>query len=94
MLWRRIVQLRKLLPSGKDEFGKPGAAIIPWIVAGEQRGLNLARGLRQEGFFVPAIRYPTVAEGAARLRISISASHTALQIASLGDAIQRLSGQG
>jgi 8-amino-7-oxononanoate synthase len=94
MLWRRIVQLRKLLPSGKDEFGKPGAAIIPWIVGGEQRALNLARGLRQEGFFVPAIRYPTVAEGAARLRISISASHTALQIASLGDAIQRLSGQG
>ena len=93
-LWRRIVQLRKLLPTGKDEFGKPSAAIIPWIVGGEQRAVNLARALRQEGFFAPAIRYPTVPEGAARLRITVSASHTALQIASLGDAVQRLSGQG
>src|SRR6185312_17457509 len=40
-LWRRIVQLRKLLPAGKDEFGKPSAAIIPWIVGGEQRAVNL-----------------------------------------------------
>jgi 8-amino-7-oxononanoate synthase len=93
-LWRRIVQLRKLLPAGKDEFGKPSAAIIPWIVGDEQRAVNLARALRQEGFFVPAIRYPTVAEGAARLRITVSASHTAMQIASLGDAVQRLGGQG
>ena len=92
-LWRRIVQLRKLLPVGKDEFGKPGAAIIPWIVGGEQRALNLSRALRHEGFFVPAIRYPTVAEGAARLRITVTAAHSALQIASLGDAIQRLSGE-
>jgi 8-amino-7-oxononanoate synthase len=89
-LWRRIVQLRKLLPAGKDEFGKPSAAIIPWIVGDEQRAVNLARALRQEGFFVPAIRYPTVAEGAARLRTTVSASHTAMQIASLGDAVQRL----
>jgi 7-keto-8-aminopelargonate synthetase-like enzyme len=93
-LWRRIVQLRKLLPAGKDEFGKPSAAIIPWIVGDEQRAVNLARALRQEGFFVPAIRYPTVAEGAARLRTTVSASHTAMQIASLGDAVQRLCGQG
>jgi 8-amino-7-oxononanoate synthase len=93
-LWRRIVQLRKLLPAGKDEFGKPSAAIIPWIVGDEQRAVNLARALRQEGFFVPAIRYPTVAEGAARLRTTVSASHTAMQIASLGDAVQRLGGQG
>ncbi len=93
-LWRRIVQLRKLLPGGKDEFGQPGAAIIPWMVGDEQRALDLARALRQEGFFVPAIRYPTVAKGAARLRITVSAAHSALQIASLGDAIRRLAGRG
>ena len=85
-LWRRIVQLRKLLPGGKDEFGQPGAAIIPWMVGDEQRALDLARALREQGFFVPAIRYPTVAKGAARLRITLSAAHSALQIASLGDA--------
>ncbi len=91
-LWRRIVQLRKLLPEKEQEFGRPGGAIIPWLVGDEQRALDLARALRAEGFFVPAIRYPTVPKGAARLRITISAAHSALQIASLGEAIRRLRG--
>ncbi len=90
LLWRRIVQFRKLLPGPESVFGKPGAAIIPWLVGDEERTLDLAKALRQEGFFVPAIRYPTVGKGAARLRITISAAHSALQIASLGEAIGRL----
>jgi glycine C-acetyltransferase/8-amino-7-oxononanoate synthase len=89
-LWRRIVQLRKLLPEDTEAFGKPGGPIIPWIVNDEQRARDLARALRRDGFFVPAIRYPMVPKGAARLRISITAMHTPLQIASLGDAIRRL----
>lgn len=93
-LWKRIVQFRKLLPGAGEEFGKPAAAIIPWMVGDEQRALDLARALHQAGFFVPAIRYPTVAKGAARLRITISAAHSALQIASLGEAIGRLAARG
>ena len=89
-LWRRIVQLRKLLPQEGETFGKPAGAIIPWMIGEEQRALNLARALRQEGFFIPAIRYPLVARGAARLRIAVSAAHSPLQIASLGDALGRL----
>jgi 7-keto-8-aminopelargonate synthetase-like enzyme len=91
-LWRRIVQLRKLLPTDGETFGKPAAAIIPWMIGDEQRALDLARALRQEGLFVPALRYPMVAKGAARLRITVSAAHSALQIASLGDAIRRIGG--
>ena len=92
-LWRRIVQLRRLLPEKEETFGKPGGAIIPWMVGEERRALDLGRALRQEGFFVPVIRYPMVAKGAARLRISLSAAHSALQIASLGDVIGRLRGK-
>ncbi|MDQ3199370.1 MAG: 8-amino-7-oxononanoate synthase [Verrucomicrobiota bacterium] len=92
VLWKRIVQFRKLLPDNGVTFGRPGGAIIPWMVGDEQEALDLAKALRLEGFFVPAIRYPTVAKGAARLRITISAAHSALQIASLGEAIGRLSG--
>ncbi len=93
LLWRRIVQFRKLLPDNGAAFGKPSAAIIPWMVGEERQALELARALQQENFFVPAIRYPTVAKGAARLRITISAAHSALQIASLGEALGRLAGQ-
>ena len=66
------------------------SAIIPWIVGDEQRALDLARSLQQEGLLVPAIRYPTVAKGAARLRITVSAAHTEAQIAQLGEALRRL----
>ena len=54
-------------------------------------GRGLAALLQQEGFLVPAIRYPTVAKGAARLRVTLSASHSEAQIAKLGDAIRCLS---
>jgi len=40
--------------------------------------------------FAPAIRYPTVAKGAARLRITVTAAHGEDQIRSLAEAIKRL----
>ena len=44
--------------------------------------------LRGEGFLVPAIRYPTVARGAARLRVTLSAAHTEQDIAGLLEALE------
>ena len=89
-LWRRIVQLRKILPDGDAGFGRAGAAIIPWMIGDEQSALDLARALQGEGFLVPAIRYPTVARGAARLRITLSACHSEAQVASFGATLNRL----
>ena len=53
---------------------KTASAIVPVIVGDERRTLALSARLEDAGFFVPAIRYPTVAKGAARLRISFSAA--------------------
>jgi len=61
------------------------------IVGNEQAALDLATALKSEGFLVPAIRYPTVARGSARLRITITASHEENQIRSLCETIKRLS---
>jgi 8-amino-7-oxononanoate synthase len=93
LLWKRIRLMQQLLPG--NEWKKKGddasSAIFPWIVGNEQATLDLASALQSEGFLVPAIRYPTVAKGAARLRITVTVSHEENQIRSLCQAIKRLS---
>jgi len=69
----------------------PSSAIFPLIIGDEHAALGLAAALKTEGFLVPAIRYPTVAKGSARLRITVTAAHQEDQIRSLCEAIKRLS---
>jgi len=89
LLWERIETLRKALNFGAGKV-QGGSAIHPLVVGDEQAALQLARALQVEGFLVPAIRYPTVAKGAARLRVTVTASHTESQIHALVEAIHRL----
>jgi 8-amino-7-oxononanoate synthase len=68
---------------------RPSSAIFPLIIGDEQAALDLAAALKDEGFLVPAIRYPTVAKGSARLRITVTAAHQEDQIKALCQAIKR-----
>lgn len=54
--------------------------IIPLIIGGNESTLRIAQRAVEAGFFMPAIRPPTVPHGTSRLRISVSASHTQSQI--------------
>ncbi len=94
LLWKRIELMQELLPTGElnKKATNAASAIFPWIVGDEQAAIDLASALQTEGFFVPAIRYPTVAKGSARLRITVTALHEEDQIRSLCQAIARLSG--
>jgi 8-amino-7-oxononanoate synthase len=49
--------------------------IVPVVLGAEARALEVAAALRQRGFFVPAIRPPTVPAGSSRLRVTLSAAH-------------------
>ena len=62
--------------------------IVPVILGESDRAMAIATRLRSAGFLVPAIRPPTVPEGTARLRISITASHTDEQIEGLATALK------
>lgn len=52
------------------------SAIIPVIIGDEAAALNASAKLLERGYVIPAIRYPTVAKGQARLRASLMATHT------------------
>jgi len=61
--------------------------IQPFIVGSDTQALALSAALAEAGFFVSAIRPPTVPEGTARLRFTLSAAHTRAQIDALIDAL-------
>ena len=67
----------------------PSSAIIPWQVAGGEAedALCLSNKLLEQGMLVPAIRYPTVPRGTARLRISVTASHTEDDLSRLAEGL-------
>jgi 8-amino-7-oxononanoate synthase len=81
-----IAILSSLLPAAHAE-----SAIIPLILGSEERALAEAAHLFEEGFFVPAIRYPTVPKNTARLRVSLSAAHSPEQIRGLACALGAVS---
>jgi 8-amino-7-oxononanoate synthase len=83
-LWRNIDILAEELSI------QPASAIVPWIIGDEKAALTAARNLQDNGFLVPAIRYPTVPKGAARFRITVSAAHEDEQLQSLAAAIKRI----
>jgi 8-amino-7-oxononanoate synthase len=74
---------------------RQGARDLPWpllpsstgiqpLVVGDSRAaMDVADALREHGILVPAIRPPTVPQGTARLRVSLSAAHTTDDIAAL-----------
>ncbi|HUY83422.1 MAG TPA: 8-amino-7-oxononanoate synthase [Steroidobacteraceae bacterium] len=64
-----------------------GTQILPLIVGADGAALDLAQRLARRGFDVRAIRPPTVPEGTARLRISITLNATAADVDALADAL-------
>jgi hypothetical protein len=62
--------------------------ILPLIVGGESAATELAGRLREAGIFIPAVRYPTVARGSARHRMTLSAEHTLDDLARVTSAFR------
>ena len=82
---RRRQKLRENVAKLESHLGftKHPAAILPVIFGGESEAMQISKSLLEAGFLVPAIRYPTVARGRARLRITLSAAHDLGQIEEL-----------
>jgi 8-amino-7-oxononanoate synthase len=59
------------------------SAIQPLIIGDSEKALGISKKLFDQGFYVSAIRAPTVPKGTERLRITLSANHTQSQIEQL-----------
>jgi 8-amino-7-oxononanoate synthase len=82
-LRRNLAQFAEEMPLIFGSGKKVQSAIIPVVIGSATAALDAAQSLIDKGYFVPAIRYPTVPKDAARLRVTISARHSANQISGL-----------
>ncbi|HUC85080.1 MAG TPA: 8-amino-7-oxononanoate synthase [Candidatus Acidoferrales bacterium] len=83
-LHHRVAELNSAI---SDRPAPVSCAVIPLLVGDEAKAVAVAARLREQGCFVPAIRYPTVARGSARLRITLSAAHTSEDLSKLTRAL-------
>ena len=74
--------------------GQSISHIIPVIIGGAKEAVEVSQRLYEMGFFVPAIRPPTVPAGTARLRVSVQSEHNKDQMDKLCDGLEKLIKQG
>ncbi|MBC8127664.1 MAG: 8-amino-7-oxononanoate synthase [Gloeobacteraceae cyanobacterium ES-bin-144] len=82
--------LRTRLMENLSLISKSSTPIIPKIIGSNEAALNASSSLADSGLLIPAIRYPTVPRGTARLRISISAAHPIEAIKALKETLARV----
>ena len=87
-LWNNILLFRELAQQAGIGLSDSSTAIQPVIIGEVERALQISAALRQRGVLVTAIRPPTVPQGTARLRITLSAAHRAEHISRLVEAMQ------
>lgn len=82
-LRRNIAFFKKLILYHHLNFLPSDTAIQPIIIGDNKRVISIQKRLKEQGFLVAAIRWPTVIDGSQRLRISLNANHTQSQIEQL-----------
>jgi 8-amino-7-oxononanoate synthase len=78
---KRRTWLHELIRLARTSLGTSSITpIMPVIIGDDQRVVSVSDAVRARGYLVAAVRPPTVPEGTARLRVSLSAAHTSEQV--------------
>jgi 8-amino-7-oxononanoate synthase len=86
-LHQRIAQFRRACSQLCIPVQESLTAIQPIILGDAGKAVAASKLLAERGFWVPAIRPPSVPQGTSRLRISLSAAHSASQVDALASAL-------
>jgi 8-amino-7-oxononanoate synthase len=89
-LWNLIALLRERLIPGRWRLAPSSTAIQPLVIGSNDEAVAVSEHLARMGLLVPAIRPPTVPQGTARLRISLSAAHSFEDIERLAAALNEI----
>jgi len=89
-LLNRAARFRQALLSQGWNVGNSQSQIIPIVVGDAQAAVDLSAALHEAGFFVPAIRPPSVPQGEARLRISLTSAHQGDHLSQLLELLAKL----
>jgi 8-amino-7-oxononanoate synthase len=95
--WRRekLTQLIKQFRYGCQELGltlmDSPTPIQPIMIGESDKAMQISKALEDDGIFISAIRPPTVPQGSARLRVTLSASHTEQQVERLLQSLEKVS---
>jgi 8-amino-7-oxononanoate synthase len=84
-LWSKVRYFR----GGQDRVLESPIVMVP--VGEAERAIDLGIALKQRGLFVSVVFFPTVARGAAQLRVAVTAGHSEQQLDQLAEALRELS---
>jgi len=87
LLANAIRMTRMLHGAGIKALGEAGAHIVPIMIGDAGKTVGIAAQLASRGYLVGAVRPPTVPTGASRLRVTLSAAHTPLQIGGFAETL-------
>jgi 8-amino-7-oxononanoate synthase len=90
LLWRNFGDLKERLIGGGFDVATSETPILPLRFGVEAAALPVSERLAKKGYFVPAIRPPSVPKGTSRLRITLCASHSNDEIAGLAKELSEV----
>jgi 8-amino-7-oxononanoate synthase len=91
-LHTQLASWRDTLPAPPSAGPAAPSHIVPIVVGQARRAVELADALWEQGMWAPAVRPPTVPDGTARLRLSLTAIHTEAEVDALVEVLHASGG--
>jgi 8-amino-7-oxononanoate synthase len=89
-LWANVELLKNRLQAEGFKMQSSESPILPILFGSEEEALKISESLMERGFFVPAIRPPSVPQGTSRLRLTVTAAHSEVEIEDLVEGLAQV----